>query len=256
MNLLMRAAAAIAIVLTAASQTPAPLSFEVVSIKKAQSPVEVMRAGRTLPRTNIDAARAVFPSVVLQSLIIRAYNIKAFQISGPDELKTQHYDVTCKLPEGSTVDQVPEMLKTMLKERFKMTAHFDTREFPVYALVVGKDGPKFSPKPPDYDPAAKGDLQPMTIDSYTGWLLMDRPVLNETGLPGEYMLDPTVPLRVSMARARAEVQARNGGEVAAINPTDSEMAAIVQKLGLKLEPRKVSMPHLVIDHIEFTPTEE
>ena len=256
MNRFVGACAGIAIALTVAAQTPAPLAFEVVSIKKGESPMVALRAGsRKFVGTRIDAAHAEFPSVLLQTLITRAYNIKPFQISGPQGLTTEYYDISAKLPEGSKVDQVPEMLKTMLKDRFKMTAHFDTKEFPVYALVVGRDGPKFSPKPADYDAASKGPLEPMTMDSYTNWLIVDRPVLNETGLQGEYMLDSTAPLRVRMEIARAEVQARREG----VEPPASEpggIFAIVQKLGLKLEPRKVPMPLLVVDHIDFTPAEE
>jgi uncharacterized protein (TIGR03435 family) len=256
MNLFVRICAGIVLIFTSAAQNQAPPAFEVVSIKNGQSPLEAMKAGsQTRAGTKIDAARADFASVVLESLITRAYHIKSFQISGPPDLRARYYDSAAKLPEGSTVDQVPEMLKTMLSERFKMAAHFDTKEFAVYAMVVGKDGPKFNPKPADYDPASKGPLRPVTMDSYAGSLIVDRPVFNETGLQGEYMLDTTAPLRVMMERAHAEVQARqDGGPTAASDPATGAIFEIVQKLGLKIEPRKVSMPHLVIDHIEFTPT--
>ncbi|MCU1237673.1 MAG: hypothetical protein JWP63_5640, partial [Candidatus Solibacter sp.] len=47
------------------------------------------------------------------------------------------------MPEGATSDQIPAMLQALLGERFKLAAHKENRPRPVYALVVGKGGPKF-----------------------------------------------------------------------------------------------------------------
>src|ERR1039458_5970133 len=85
----------------------------------------------------------------LKRLILTAYKLKPYQVSGPDWMDSVRFDILSKIPEGGTKDQVPEMLQALLAERFKLTAHRETKEQPVYGLVVGKDGPKLKPSVPD-----------------------------------------------------------------------------------------------------------
>ena len=75
----------------------------------------------------------------------------------------ERFDVLAKMPEGATKEQVPEMLQALLAERFKLAIHHDTKELSVYALVVGKGGPKLKESPPDPPapaPAEKSDSAP------------------------------------------------------------------------------------------------
>jgi uncharacterized protein (TIGR03435 family) len=81
--------------------------------------------------------------------MVLAYKVQPSQISGPDWIATQRFDIVAKLPEGATKDQTNEMLQSLLEERFKMTLHRETKEHPVFALVVAKDGPKLKESPPD-----------------------------------------------------------------------------------------------------------
>jgi uncharacterized protein (TIGR03435 family) len=88
-------------------------------------------------------------------LITKAYDVKLYQISGPDwvtsmsaQMSAQRFDVLAKMPDGTTKEQVPEMLRTLLADRFKLTIHRDTKEHAVYALVVGKGGPKLKESEP------------------------------------------------------------------------------------------------------------
>jgi uncharacterized protein (TIGR03435 family) len=60
----------------------------------------------------------------------------------PDWLETFKFDVQAKVPEGRSRNQMPEMLQALLVTGFKLAAHRASREFPVYALVVGKNGSK------------------------------------------------------------------------------------------------------------------
>ena len=78
----------------------------------------------------------------LKNLIATAYGVKDYQISGPAWLATDRFDIVAKLPDGASKDDAPKMLQALLAERFKLAAHRDTQEHPVYALLVGKDGPK------------------------------------------------------------------------------------------------------------------
>jgi len=71
-----------------------------------------------------------------------AYDVKPYQITGPDWMATEHFDIVAKMPEGSKKADAPKMLQTLLEDRFKLSTHRASAEHPVLALVVGKGGPK------------------------------------------------------------------------------------------------------------------
>ena len=131
-------------------QAPAaPLAFEVASIKPAPAITPAMvQSGKPIHAgMKIDASRVDIGYFGLMDLITRAYEVKAYQVSGTDtslsaQMTAQRFDIIAKMPEGTTKEQVPEMLRTLLAERFKLTVHRETKEHAVYALVVGKGGPK------------------------------------------------------------------------------------------------------------------
>ena len=129
----------------ACAQTPAaaPLQFEVATIKPAPplNPA-AMQAGKMHVGMKVDAARVDIGYLSLADLIMTAYKVKAHQVVGPDWMKTERFDILAKMPEGATKEQVPEMLQGLLADRFKLTFHKDSRELPVYGLLVGKGGPK------------------------------------------------------------------------------------------------------------------
>lgn len=238
---------------------PGPPAFEVASIRPA--PPITADSWRSVG-VRVDGARAEFVHVSLADLIARAYGVKPFQVSGPDWMKAALFDIVAKLPEGASPDQVPEMMQTLLAERFKLTLHRDNKEFPVYALIVGKDGPKLTARPTDSDPAVRNNVRPMTLDRYAQFVALaaDRPVIDETQLKGEYML-PLEPIsrevgQQIIARARAASAAAGDGAPpdAALDPSGAGVFAIVQGFGLKLDPRKLSLPLLMIDHIDKVPT--
>lgn len=145
------AAVALAEAQTAPPQkAAAPLAFEVASIKPAEPlSAERMMAGQQHISADVDAARVNFSDLSLAELIRAAYRVKLYQISGPDWMTTTRFDVVAKLPEGAKTDQVPEMLRTLIEERFHLVLHNSSKEMPVYALVVGKDGSKLKESTPD-----------------------------------------------------------------------------------------------------------
>jgi uncharacterized protein (TIGR03435 family) len=133
----------------ACAQTAADRSaFDVASVKPA-APLDMAKlaadaqAGK-MPKlgARIEGSRAEFTYVALKELIAYAYKVKSYQISGPDWLTTQRFDIVAKLPDGASKDDAPKMLQALLAERFKLTAHRDNQEHPVLGLVVGKGGPK------------------------------------------------------------------------------------------------------------------
>src|SRR3954471_3525241 len=143
----------------AMAQAPAPKpQFEVATIKPAPplNP-EMIAAGKMHVGMKTDAGRVDIGFMSLNDLIIAAYKVKQHQIAGPDWMKTERFDILAKLPEGATKEQVPEMLQSLLAERFGLTFHKEMREQPVYALVVAKGGPKLKESSTEEEPAPKPD---------------------------------------------------------------------------------------------------
>ena len=153
---LWRIAAALVLAGAALGQTPPPApAFEVASVKPA-APLGrgQLLSGQMHIGMTIDAARVDIGSMSLADLIRVAYRVKPYQVSGPDWMASGRFDVLAKLPEGASREQVPEMLQALLAERFKLTVHRESKEQAVYALVVGKNGPKLKESPPDADSPA------------------------------------------------------------------------------------------------------
>lgn len=130
------------------SQTAPPRpEFEVASIRPSgpQAPAQL---GIGL---HIDGAQVTLNYLALRDYIAMAYDLKNYQISGPEWLASTRFDIAAKVPAGTSRDQVRPMLKALLEDRFQMKTHRDTKEFAVYALVVAKGGIKMKESPLDPD---------------------------------------------------------------------------------------------------------
>jgi uncharacterized protein (TIGR03435 family) len=270
-----------------------------------------------------DAARVDIGFLSLADLIRIAYRVKPYQISGPDWMSAQRFDIQAKMPDGSSTDQIPEMLQALLAERFKLALHRDDTEHAVYALIVGKSGSKLKEALPDPAvPAAPAEppkgaitigsgsdqvqisgnpqagqgmvissaqsgkmhismgpegtmqlaMEKMTMSALADALspFVDRPVIDMTGLKGNYQVALDLSMSDLMAVARTSgfampgmpampVMPANPGSArpadVASDPSGSSVFAAVQQLGLKLDPQKQPMERLVIDRLEKMPTE-
>ncbi len=114
----------------------------------------------------IDGTRVDIGNFTLMQLIMRAYDVKSFQVQGPAWMvpTAQRFDVVANLPAGATKEQVPQMLQALLAERFKLEVHRENREQKVYAMVVGKGGIKM--KETEQPPAsAEGAPNPAVTGS-------------------------------------------------------------------------------------------
>jgi uncharacterized protein (TIGR03435 family) len=147
-----------ALVLSAVALTAQ--TFDVASIKPSE-PItpQMIQAGKLHAGMKIDGKRVDIGNFTLMQLIAKAYDIKGYQLQGPSWMvpTAQRFDVVANLPEGATKEQVPQMLQALLKERFKLEVHKETKEQKVYALVVAKTGHKMKetevpPPPPDAPP--------------------------------------------------------------------------------------------------------
>jgi len=132
------------IVATAFAQTTPP-QFEVASVRPS-APGGFGQVGLGL---RIDGSQVSVRQFALRDCLAMAFNIKAYQISGPDWLATQKYDIVAKLPDGAPRDQVRAMLQALLLSRFQMKTHHETKDFSVYAVVVAKGGVKMKELPAD-----------------------------------------------------------------------------------------------------------
>ena len=101
-----------------------------------------------------DPGRIHYPFTNLKTLLQNAYDVKDFQISGPAWLATERFDIEATMPPETTKEQFKVMLQNLLAERFKMTVHRETKELPMYSLIVGKNGPKLKESPPETPTAA------------------------------------------------------------------------------------------------------
>jgi uncharacterized protein (TIGR03435 family) len=99
--------------------------------------------------------------MTLRSLLMTAYDVKTFQIVGPGLLDTERFDITATMPQDTTKEQFRAMLQNLLGERFKMTIHRETRELPMYSLVVAKNGPKMKESTEAPAPRNDGDPAPL-----------------------------------------------------------------------------------------------
>lgn len=132
-------------------------AFEVATIRAAPSITEIaqqLQSGKAKIGMTIDGARVDMGFQGLNDLIRIAYKVKPYQIQGPDWMAQQRFEIQAKIPDGVAQDQVPAMLQSLLADRFKMTMHRDKKEMPVYALIVGKGGPKLT----EADPAPETPL--------------------------------------------------------------------------------------------------
>jgi uncharacterized protein (TIGR03435 family) len=211
-----------------------PRAFEVASVKPHDGPLHTMRGFSS------SGARLTLEGDLPVYLIMEAYNLKIYQVSfAVPEPERIYYDIFAR-----------QMLQTLLADRFKLKVHRETKEMPVYALLVGKNGPKFKESASDavsagrggpngrnqYIARTKATMEDLAQDIGNSFLV-GRPVLDKTGLTGTYGY-----------RIEATPQAwiDNNPELSDIGV----FAAVQEQLGLKLEPQKAAVEILVVDHIE------
>jgi uncharacterized protein (TIGR03435 family) len=227
-------------------------AFEVASVKRS-NPDErgggIRIQGRQFSSTNMSAG----------NLITIAYGIHPRQLVGaPDWIDKDRFDVLGKPDVEGQPDnrQVRVLIRKLLADRFNLKFHREKRELSVYLLVAGKTGAKLTvaESDPNADPQlffygpAKTVAKNATMADFAGFLqggVVDRPVLDQTGLTGRYdfglLWRPEVPLGAPGNNPPP--------------PSDSDglpdiFGAIQQQLGLRLEPTKTPTEVIVIDRLE------
>jgi uncharacterized protein (TIGR03435 family) len=257
----------------------APFSFEVATVKPNAS-------GGHREHVWINDNSYRIENLTLRQIIRNAYGVQsdAQLMTGSDPVLDSRFDLNAKvddndfaqmksLPREDRVRAIDLMLQSLLTERFHLKVHFETKELPVFALVVDKGGPKFEvaaatdgaqaaataamPAKPAHNGSmtvnsnsVKADLTAYDREMY--WLVgtlsrqpeMDgRIVVDKTGLTGRY--------DYSLHWAPQRLTASSNGAA----PTDvpdgpSLFTALREQLGLKLESQKADVEILVVDHVE------
>jgi uncharacterized protein (TIGR03435 family) len=209
-----------------AQTKPAHPEFEVASIRPAPPMDASVKIGM-----HTDGAQVRFDFLSLRDCMRIAWQVKDYQIVGPDWVGSDRFNISAKVPDGgATEEQRRTMLQNLLIDRFKLTFHNDKKEFAVYALVLSKNGLKMTETAPDATsdaPAAKpagisvnasgsaagvfvdlgqGSYYTFADDKLVGHKLtlpriadtlaayMDKPVVDMTGLPDTKFYDFSLPV--------------------------------------------------------------
>ena len=251
------------------TEAAAPLEFDVASVKPT--------VDRTLPGliTRPPGSRSYHGvNMPLMSYLTIAYQVRAAQINGPDWLSTEFFDMEAKADRTCTVDELHVMLQNLLLERFHIKLHRESKDQPAYALVVDKGGPKLT----DHDPADKvtlpipgmfgkinGSNVTMTYFAFYLSNILDQTVVDRTELDGHYDFKAEwgfegIPaIGVQMAMPPPPPPGASGTVTPAEMPVSalsnlsnlpSIFDALKHQLGLRLDPVKIPVERLVIDHIE------
>jgi uncharacterized protein (TIGR03435 family) len=270
--------------LLAAQAAPA---FEVASIRPSDSEATANRGGVQITQSQV---RAV--GLTLRVYLGVAYRLPTDRVLGPDWLGSTRFDLQANLPAGARQDQIPDMLQALFVERFKARAHRESREMPVYTLEVAKGGFTLDKVSADRDAGPPGGVetsgaggpQGVTVDMGRGssWSLTParfegrklsmaalaqvltpfagRPVLNRTGIDGQYDISFAVSeqdfrgLMVRSANASGAVLPPQAQQLLDATSLDVVFDGL-RKVGLTLEQRREPLEVLVVDSIERTPTD-
>jgi uncharacterized protein (TIGR03435 family) len=232
------------------AQQPVRPSFEVTSVKP------VSRDKLTGPgRLRYSPQGVDFSNVPLSWVIGEAYGVAYNRVSGSDqrirdmffapEGTAYFFDIAAKADHPVPKAQIRLMLQTLLADRFALRAHREPRVQLVYKLTIGKSGPKLPEAAAGGEPACSFGLDGLVcrnveMTRFSGMLstLMDRPVLDSTGLTGSY--DFTL-----------KFQGSQEGKAAIVEWLSSSVFGDIEKqLGLRLEQDKGPVEYLIVDHAE------
>jgi uncharacterized protein (TIGR03435 family) len=242
--------------LLAQSPPPKPPAFEVASIKRNTSANEA--ASMT-----INAGRLIIRSGPLRAIIRSAFGLQAFQVvDGPNWIDTDRWDVTAKAEAGAERQPMGPMVQSLLADRFKLVAHKETRDLPVYALVFARQDHAFGPKLHASSTDCQKEVSAVIARTGRPTSPDAPPLCGIRSRSGHIELNAT---RISpnFIRTLAPITGRSvvdktgltGVYDAELVWNDSEegpslFTAIQEQLGLKLEAQRGPVDVLVIDHVE------
>jgi uncharacterized protein (TIGR03435 family) len=279
----MRICALFLAAISALAQQPA--RFEVASVRPTDPILNQVKVGFAM-----DGHFARLTAIPLYYYVSVAYKVKPSQVVGPDHLQNR-YDINGTVSEGTKQDQLPELMEGLLNDRFQIKAHRENRETQVYVLTTGKGPLKITEVddiPEDLRAPVTGggtgstegvslslgngasftfannkwEGKRLTFEEIAAQLeqFLDHPIVDQTGRKGRYDLTLEItPDDYQMMRARGAVNAGFpiGPKMREALDTAQfpSLYAAFEKLGLKLETRKLPQPFVIVDSILKTPIE-
>src|ERR1035441_6188702 len=232
-------------------------AFDVATIKPNTS------GESTLRQLTVNGRNFVLRNGSLADLIGFAYNVQKKQIvGGPDWMDKDRYDIG-GVPdkEGApSVEQMRIMIRKLLADRFKITIHHDKREMPAFVLTAAKTEPKLA-RSESQDtrpnvgmrPAANGmtlfvqNTTQADFATVLQMLVLDKPVVDQTGITGRYDISVTFTPDDSQFNGRPP----KGPPLAeGTEPAPALYSAIQQQLGMKLSQEKTQVDVIAIDHVD------
>ncbi len=266
------------------------VEFEVASIRPSAPPSAADRADVGV---HIDGAMVRISYLTLKDYIRIAYDLKLYQIQGPEWIGMDHFDINAKVPDGAKRNQFREMLQSLLVDRFQLKTHRDSKEFLVYALVAGKNGPKLKESAEPAEAPGAGDA-PVNVTASGGRggvsvnlanggrfsfannrleatkidmpgfaeslaRFVDRPIVDLTGLKGNYdfgfnLAPEDYQTMLLRSAINAGVNLPPEARAFAENGSSETLFSAIESLGLKLDRRKAPLEVLVVDSATKTPT--
>jgi uncharacterized protein (TIGR03435 family) len=240
------AAAALAV----AAQGGAP-AFEVASVKPNADAVLVFSGITTISNGRLSAR-----AMTVKELIAGAYRVQSRQITGgPAWVDSERYDIEARASDAVGEPQLRLMLQTLLADRFRVRVRRETRDGPVYALVVAPDGPKMKPSSGECTEGPGlvtlygrliGKCGSADKIAASLSLVMDRPVIDRTALAGSF-----ADIRLDWVPDDTQFPGWGRGLKPVSDPAGASLfTAIQEELGLRLEPARGTIEITIIDAAE------
>jgi uncharacterized protein (TIGR03435 family) len=231
-----------------------PAQFDVASIKQLDQSLQpgqydlsfVGTAGKPFKI----AGNRITVRGTLRALVSDAYNVKDYQVTGaPSWAESLLFVITAESPGDGvpTQDQVRPMLQALLAERFQLKIHHTTKELPVYRLIQAKKSRAFKSADPsetfswNLTPGPGSTLRSKATKESIGDFVQlvgvstDRPVIDRTGVTGDIDYDILI----------TQPEGKSPDEV-----SRAIVYAVIDQLGLKLEPAKDPIDMLIVDRVE------
>jgi uncharacterized protein (TIGR03435 family) len=266
------------------------VEFEVASVKW----VEPTADPRVKVGVQIDGSQVHMNSMSLKDAIRYAYQVKLYQVVGQEWIAGERFNISAKVPDGATRERIPDMVKSLLEDRFQIKAHREQKEMAVYAMVQLPGGSKMKEAPADsgsdggsppaaiqrtaqggpegvsvgYGPGSYFKFADQKIEGRKLAMLnfvdvlgrfVDRPIVDESNLTGRYDMD--VQLTENDYNAMLIRSAISAGVTLPpqvlhyLDSADGSLGFALKPIGLKLESKKAPVEVVVVDSILKRPSD-
>jgi bla regulator protein BlaR1 len=260
----------------AQSDTATHLAFEVTSVRLNRS-ADLRGWGFDF----LPGGRFKATNLSLDWIIAEAYHVPPWSArlsGGPDWIGSERYDIEATAAPGAISqglsmkareEKMRLMLQTLLADRFKLVMRRESKQLPVYVVVVAKNGPKIQRAKIEEKDCPEGSTSELRCHVINGGMgrgmhgkaveisdilsfvenWSDRPMVDKTGLQGlfEVESDGWAPMR---PRPRPPGEEPTSEDTAMVDPTRPTLFMIFERLGLKMEPQKAPVDVFVIDRVE------